>query len=57
MEIYQAQMRDEPILPSKLWPDIPRELEAVILRCLRRDRDERFTSARDLNAALNELRA
>ena len=57
MEIYQAQMRDEPILPSKLWPEIPKELEAVILKCLRRDRDERYASARDLNAALTELRA
>ncbi len=57
MEIYQAQMRDEPILPSRLWPEIPPELEAVILRCLRRDRDERYATARDLNAALTELRA
>jgi serine/threonine-protein kinase len=57
MEIYEAQLRDEPILPSKLWPDIPRELEAVILRCLRRDREERYASARELNAALMELRA
>jgi len=57
MEIYQAQMRDEPILPSKLWPEIPKELEAVILKCLRRDRDERYATARELNAALTELRA
>ncbi len=57
MEIYEAQMRNEPIRPSKLWPEIPPELEAVILRCLRRDRQERFASARELNAALTELRA
>ncbi|HSS06163.1 MAG TPA: protein kinase, partial [Rhodanobacteraceae bacterium] len=40
MEIYEAQMRNEPIRPSKLWPEIPPELEAVILRCLRSDRQE-----------------
>jgi hypothetical protein len=29
----------------------------VILRCLRRDREERYASARALNLALTELRA
>jgi hypothetical protein len=29
----------------------------VILKCLRRDREERYATARDLNAALTELRA
>jgi len=57
MEIYQAQMRDEPARPSSLWPEIPPELEAVILRCLRSQREERYASAQDLNAALTELRA
>jgi HAMP domain-containing protein len=57
MEIYQMQMRNEPVLPSKLWADIPPELEAVILRCLRCDRDERYASARELNAALTGMRA
>jgi len=57
MEIYQAQMRNEPVKPSALWPDIPAELEALILRCLRSRPDERFASARELNAALTELRA
>jgi serine/threonine-protein kinase len=57
MEIYQMQMRNEPILPSKLWSEIPPELEAVILRCLRCDREERYASARDLNAALTGMRA
>ncbi len=57
MEIYQMQMRNEPVLPSKLWSDIPPELEAVILRCLRCDRDERYGSARELNVALTGMRA
>jgi hypothetical protein len=57
MEIYQMQMRNEPVLPSTLWPGISPELEAVILRCLRRDREERYPSARELNAALTGMRA
>jgi serine/threonine-protein kinase len=38
--------------PSRLRPDIPRELDAVILRCLRRDASERFASVSDLAHAL-----
>ncbi|RYD16673.1 MAG: serine/threonine protein kinase [Lysobacteraceae bacterium] len=57
MEIYQAQMRNEPVRPSELWPDMPPELEAVILRCLRCNRDERYASAQDLHLALTALRA
>jgi len=57
MEIYQMQMRNEPVAPSTLWPAISPELEAVILRCLRRDREERYPSARELNAALTGMRA
>jgi HAMP domain-containing protein len=57
MEIYQMQMRNEPVTPSKLWPGISPELEAVILRCLRRDREERYASARELNTALTGMRA
>ena len=57
MEIYQAQMRNEPVRPSQLWPEMPPELEAVILRCLRCNRDERYASAQDLHLALTALRA
>jgi serine/threonine-protein kinase len=56
LEIYQAQIRNEPLTPTVLWPDIPPGIEAVILRCLRFARDERFASARELNEALANLR-
>jgi serine/threonine-protein kinase len=57
MEIYQAQTRNEPVRPSQLWSEMPPELEEVILRCLRCDREERYASAQDLHAALTALRA
>ena len=38
--------------PSLLRPDIPLELEVIILRCLSKDRKERFSSADELAAAL-----
>ncbi len=57
MEIYQAQISDSPISPSSLWPDIPPELEAVILRCLRCSPDARFATATELAMALSKLRS
>jgi len=56
MDIYMAQMQDEPRTPSSLWPEVPPELEAIILRCLRRVPAERFASAAELGAALARLR-
>ena len=57
MDIYQAQISDEPVRPSALWPEIPPELEAVILRCVRNAREERFASAAELGLALSHLRS
>jgi eukaryotic-like serine/threonine-protein kinase len=57
MEIYQMQVSDAPVRPSSLWPEIPPELEAVILRCVRSSPDARFASALDLGAALSRLRS
>jgi serine/threonine-protein kinase len=56
MDIYIAQMQDEPKRPSALWPEIPPDLETIILRCLRRVPDERYASAADLGVALARLR-
>ena len=57
MEIYMAQLQQEPRRPSEIWPDVPETLEAIILRCVARNPAERFQSAAELGAALAELRA
>jgi methyl-accepting chemotaxis protein len=57
MEIYMAQMQQSPIRPSEYWPEIPPELEVVILRCIARSPDDRFQSVADLGAALAAIRA
>ena len=57
MEIYQAQMSGTTISPSSLWPEIPPELEALILRCVQCAPDARFVSAGDLGVALSRLRS
>lgn len=56
MDIYMAQMQQEPTRPSMLWPEVPPDLESVILRCLQRVPDERYASAAELAADLARLR-
>ena len=52
LQLYQA-----PPAPSELRPElgVARDLEAVILRCLEKDRTRRFASARELGAALESV--
>jgi len=57
MELYVAHLQQPPIKPSTLWPDIPKPLEEVILRCLEKKPEDRYASAADLLVALSGLRA
>jgi serine/threonine protein kinase len=52
MDIYAAATLAPPEAPSTLRPDVPRELDEVILRCLRIDPTERYADAADLAFAL-----
>jgi len=56
VEIAVAHIREEPVPPSQYWPAIPPELEALILRCLAKDRNERFPSAAALSQELAKIR-
>ena len=42
----------EVVAPSSLVPDVPAELDAVVMRGLKRDPSERFETARDMARAL-----
>jgi hypothetical protein len=52
MDIYAAATLGPPEPPSSLRGDVPKELDEVILRCLRIDPAERFMDAAELAAAL-----
>ena len=41
--------------PSLFAPDVPPELEAIIMRALSRDREERFQTARDFASAITRV--
>jgi Tol biopolymer transport system component len=49
-------LRDEPPPPRTLVPELPVELERIVLRCLRKDPAKRFQTMADLKVALEELK-
>jgi serine/threonine protein kinase len=44
-----------PTAPRQIRPELPEALEQIILRCLAKQRNERFTLAADLSGALSAL--
>jgi serine/threonine-protein kinase len=57
MQIILKHMNEAPPKPSALWPEIDPELEALILRCLEKDRERRPRGAQELLSALERLSA
>ncbi|MCB9643672.1 MAG: protein kinase [Myxococcales bacterium] len=58
VEVIARHLTDHAELPSKVRPDaqIPRALEDVVMRALRKNRDERFASAEEFRIALEKAR-
>jgi serine/threonine-protein kinase len=50
-----AVLRDDPKDLSKMHIDVPPEAQEVVLRCLRKDPDQRFQSIRDVKNALEHI--
>jgi eukaryotic-like serine/threonine-protein kinase len=57
VELYMAQMQGEARPPSTFWPEIPAALEALILRCIAREPEQRYPDVAALIADLEVLRA
>ena len=53
MEVLRRVVTDEPPPPRRWAPSLPADLEAVVMRCLARDPDDRYPSAR---AVADDLR-
>jgi serine/threonine-protein kinase len=56
MELATKTLKEEPKPPSDAWPEIPAELEAILLRCLEKDPAQRYPDAEALLADLSRLR-
>lgn len=57
MQIITRKLNEAPLKPGNFWPEIPKDLEATIMRCLERDRDKRYPTVSMLLADLEQLRA
>jgi Tol biopolymer transport system component/tRNA A-37 threonylcarbamoyl transferase component Bud32 len=55
-ETLAAVLKGQPKAPSEVVPEVPKELERIILRCLRKEPERRFQHATDLKVELQEVK-
>lgn len=53
LEMMAAHLHEKPTPPSDLRPDVPKDLEDIILRCLAKKPADRFASVADVDRALS----
>ena len=54
--IIYSILNEEPVPPSQIRPDIPQELENVILRCLQKEEEKRFQNPGQIVQKLIEIK-
>ncbi len=57
MEALRHVLFEEPVAPRKLRAEIPRNLEAITLKCLAKQREARYATAQELADDLNRFLA
>ena len=56
LEIISSILKDDPKPIHQLSPELPREIERIVNKTLRKDRDERYQTARDLLTDLKDAK-
>ena len=56
LEVISSILKDEPQPIRQLVPGLPREVERIVGKTLRKDKDERYQTARDLLTDLKDAR-
>jgi eukaryotic-like serine/threonine-protein kinase len=57
LDVLSSVLRDEPASATDIRPDLPPALSRMLRRCLAKDPERRFQSAKDLRNDLEDLRA
>jgi len=55
-EMLASLLKEQPKPPSEVVPDVPKELERIILRCLRKEPARRFQNMLDVKVELEEVK-
>jgi eukaryotic-like serine/threonine-protein kinase len=57
LQVLMAHLRGEVTPPSQICADVPADLEQVVLRCLAKERDARYSDMQELEQALAQCAA
>ncbi len=55
LDVISAILRTEPAPLTHRWPELPRELEHIVSKALRKDREQRYQTVRDLLIDLKDV--